>query len=448
MANRAKKLTYRANQFEVELNNNTAKILDCITYSTRKLWNVTNYRLQNIDYKNGETFPSFYELRNEMSPDFWYKNLPSHSADATVKLLHSNWKAFFTSIKNNSIKNSKPPRYKNYNFNVTYTKAYIRVIENESGSRKLRLSIGKQMKPYLKETHGIHAEYIYIKIPKNIPSISTENLKTVDVKPIGKPGGTYTEYKVIITQDIPSQTEDELRKTEKFLSIDIGVKNALTCFSYTGNSHIISGSELRSIERYFYKTIAGYQSTHCNQQTRMGVKHPRYSKRTKQLYKKRSSQVEHWIHCATKKVVEIAQLEGVETIVVGNIKGILNKGAGSKAVNIKMHMLPFDKMIYKLKYKAEAAGVLVDAESIKEHYTSQTCSFCKSIPSKKNAVKSDRKHRGLFVCSDCGSQINADVNGAINIAKKYIKSIKKTWVPVVPSAPIKYKFNRHYFLAK
>ena len=35
--------------------------------------------------------------------------------------------------------------------------------------------------------------------------------------------------------------------------------------------------------------------------------------------------------------------------------------------------------------------------------------------------KSNRIHRGLYVCQNCGRTINADLNGAINILKKYLQ---------------------------
>ena len=48
-------------------------------------------------------------------------------------------------------------------------------------------------------------------------------------------------------------------------------------------------------------------------------------------------------------------------------------------------------------------------ELVDEHYTSQKCSVCGVIK------KSNRKYRGLYVCSECKMVINADVNGARNI---------------------------------
>ncbi|HUI67674.1 MAG TPA: zinc ribbon domain-containing protein [Nitrospirota bacterium] len=56
------------------------------------------------------------------------------------------------------------------------------------------------------------------------------------------------------------------------------------------------------------------------------------------------------------------------------------------------------------------------AQAVKEpeDYTSQTCSVCGTI------FRSNRVHRGLYICNQCGAVINADVNGAINILKRYL----------------------------
>ena len=49
--------------------------------------------------------------------------------------------------------------------------------------------------------------------------------------------------------------------------------------------------------------------------------------------------------------------------------------------------------------------------------------FLEQHPSIKKIIrKSNRKKRGLYVCKFCGRTINADVNGAVNILKKYLQS--------------------------
>ncbi len=72
------------------------------------------------------------------------------------------------------------------------------------------------------------------------------------------------------------------------------------------------------------------------------------------------------------------------------------------------------------------------------------------MPSKVNARKANRKHRGLYVCKDCGTVMNADVNGAINIAKKYLVTFCEGSQdrPVVDlGRPWMYRFNGSRFVA-
>ena len=70
-----------------------------------------------------------------------------------------------------------------------------------------------------------------------------------------------------------------------------------------------------------------------------------------------------------------------------------------------------------IQYKAVGYGITV--EQVNESYTSQTCSNCGIVK------KSNRKYRGLYICSKCGLIINADVNGALNILKKVVPNPSK-----------------------
>ena len=68
----------------------------------------------------------------------------------------------------------------------------------------------------------------------------------------------------------------------------------------------------------------------------------------------------------------------------------------------------FPKM--NLQSKGELYGINV--EFVNEAYTSQTCSGCGLIR------KANRVKRGLYRCKNFKLQINADINGAINIMRK------------------------------
>ncbi len=152
---------------------------------------------------------------------------------------------------------------------------------------------------------------------------------------------TEKEYKIILAQeyeDVPIK-----QNSVKYMSIDIGITNALTCYDYKGNSHIISGRQWLSVERYFHKKIAHFQAISDAQQVAKGVKYPKKSKRVLQLYRKRKAQTFHLLHCMTKKAIDLAVRQGVETIVIGDITGIRKNVQLGKKTNQKFHQLPFEK---------------------------------------------------------------------------------------------------------
>jgi len=45
--------------------------------------------------------------------------------------------------------------------------------------------------------------------------------------------------------------------------------------------------------------------------------------------------------------------------------------------------------------------------------------------------KNNRKYRGLYVCKACRYEINADVNGAVNILKKYLRDFLSRSIGIV-----------------
>ncbi len=70
----------------------------------------------------------------------------------------------------------------------------------------------------------------------------------------------------------------------------------------------------------------------------------------------------------------------------------------------------YGKFKASLRSKCELYGINI--EFVDESYTSQTCFNCGTIR------KANRVHRGLYRCNSCGVEINADINGAINIMEK------------------------------
>jgi len=115
--------------------------------------------------------------------------------------------------------------------------------------------------------------------------------------------------------------------------------------------------------------------------------------------------IKHQVHAITRRIVDEAkQMNAI--IAVGDLKGIRRNGKG-RSFNRRLSSQPFYLFKRYLTYKANWEGIRV--LTVPEAYTSQTCHRCGM-----------RGHRvsGRFSCQNCGSRVDADVNGAWNIAKR------------------------------
>lgn len=377
--------------FVLDLSRKTDKTLAIIfghlTYSASKLWNVANHEV----IENGT---SIYELKQKLKDSFFARNLHSQSAQAVIEKLQIAWKNTFD-------KHTKRPRYqpKDGHFPVVWKEQGFRLIGN-----KLRLSLSKQTKEYLKSKYSIESTYVWIELPKTL-SFDTIQIQQVELVPYQAFGCISYSLRIIYRQpvDVLKDQEKQIHlDTNKFLAIDLGVSNFATCTDGV-NSFIIDGKILLSKLRLINKTTAKLKAIIDRQKLKT-------SKRLHKLYRYRKNYINDFVHKASKKIVEYCLSNGIGTIVIGQLnKGITNIDIG-KQNNQKLHQLPYGKFIEKLKYKAKVNGITVI--QVNESYTSQTCSKCGTID------KTNRVHRGLYVCSSCGTVLNADVNGALNILKK------------------------------
>ena len=113
----------------------------------------------------------------------------------------------------------------------------------------------------------------------------------------------------------------------------------------------------------------------------------------------------------------------ITTVVIGynkNWKQDINMG---KKNNQNFVQIPFRQFINMVAYKCYLEGITVYEQE--ESYTSK-CSFLDGEPIQKHEkYRGRRVKRGLYQTST-GKLINADVNGACNILKKFLLK-KEAW---------------------
>jgi len=194
---------------------------------------------------------------------------------------------------------------------------------------------------------------------------------------------------------------------ENFLSIDLGLNNYCATINNVGLApFIINGKVIKSFNHWFNKRKAKLMSF-------VGDKGK--SRRLDQLNNYRNFWIEDKNHKISRHIINYCIANNIGTIVVGKNDGWKNNiNLGSKT-NQKFTQVPHTKLIQKLEYKAKLVGIeLICTE---ESYTSKVDHLAYEKMCKQENYLGKRKRRGLFQ-SSVGKLLNADINGAIGIARK------------------------------
>ena len=383
------------------LSKNYANIVGHMCYAAYKLWNVCNYERNNYKELGFDKYPDWYYQKSHHKDTIWFKSLPSQTAQEVCKLLDKSWKSFYALKKSGGIENPNPPGYKKENMPITYMQ---NAIQHEKASDKVRLSLPKRLKEYMKSQYDICDNYLYLKNPV---FSNTDSIKQIRIYPPSAKGA----IRIIIIYEV----EDVLLKKDNghYLSIDLGLHNLLTCYDNTGRSFIL-GRRYLSLCQYYDKEIARVQAQWSGIQAARGVKYPKTSKHLQHLYRKRNNCIKDYLHRLTRYIADYCADNEINTVVIGDMKGIrTDKNLGSR-INRQLHSLPFDRIYMQLEYKLKLKGIRLIRQE--EAYSSQ-CPPTSPEVSSDFAKKSNRKQRGLYC--EKGMVYNADAVGAYNILRKY-----------------------------
>lgn len=203
------------------------------------------------------------------------------------------------------------------------------------------------------------------------------------------------------TVDIP---EGAPIQVTEFLGVDLGVVNLAT----TSDGETFSGAQVETVRQR--RTMRRNRlQREASRQCKRG-KRPRGVRRAlKRLGSKEARFRRHENHCISKKIVQLAE-DTKRGIAVEDLKHIRSRIRFRKEQRARMGGWAFAQLQAFLAYKARLRGapyVVVTAA-----YTSQTCHAC------GHCEKANRPDQASFVCTSCGHQANADVNGAQNIAAR------------------------------
>lgn len=359
--------------------------LDELTFKCKNLYNKANYIIRNEFINNGNYISKFdmFTLAKELDE---YKALPVRIGRGVLRTLDGNWKGFFSAIKkwktNKELFKGKPnlPKYlpKNGKFTALF---YETAILKET-----------------KKKRGIGLSSLEMRL--NVKT--TNKIIEIQVVPIKD-----NKYKINIVYDYKEQSLKSDNK--QYCGIDLGINNLMTVTSNKSGIQplVINGRPLKSVNQYYNKKKSEYQSKLPNNK--------KTSKRIEKLSFKRDCKIQDYLHKATNKIIQFCLDNELNTIIVGYNEFWKQKINIGKVNNQKFVQIPFEKMLFMLKYKCEMNGINITTHE--ESYTSK-CSFLDNeVISKHKKYLGKRVKRGMFRSYD-GTLINSDVNGSYNIIKK------------------------------
>ena len=279
-----------------------------------------------------------------------------------------------------------PWKYKKF-FSVKYKKAAIKCKD-----KKLLFSNGKQQSP------------LVIPQPKHIDFHTIKSAEIVWHK---------DQYWMHIAVEVPKQKQVQGNKEA---GCDLGLIHAAV-LSDGKNHFIVTGRELRSLQRYRNKKLKELQKL-------IGRKKPGSNKRQKLIFRKRrfleklERRIEYLLHTISKMVTDWCVENHIKALYIGTPDGVQKntkkKKKTRKEIRQQLSNWSFGQLIEKITYKLKLRGVKV--QLVEESYTSGTCPSCGEFSKQWNRN---------FHCP-CGAKGHRDLVGAVNILDKSInKQFKK-----------------------
>ena len=83
-------------------------IFGLMGYAAYKLWNVANYERRNWKELGLEEYPDWYDQKKRLKTNFFYKNLPSQSAQRTLKKLDESWESYYALKASGGVETPNP----------------------------------------------------------------------------------------------------------------------------------------------------------------------------------------------------------------------------------------------------------------------------------------------------------------------------------------------------
>ncbi len=376
-------------QHMIDRNDMRYGAIDRAAFASKNLYNLANYHMRQ-SFIHEHRYIGYAEVYHIVKCSEAYCALPRKVSNDVLRLLDKNWKAYFKAVEvyyldpSKFLGHPKLPKYK----------------DKQQGRNILVYDIQALSRTGLRKG---------VIVPSQLGiEVHTQHTNIKQVRIVPRNG--YYVVEVVYEQDIAQALVD----SSLYAAIDIGLNNlaTLTSNKIGFTPRIVNGRPVKSINQFYNKHKAELQSK---------AKSDEYTHRMECITNKRTRKIDHYLHTASRRIVDLLTDEQIGTLVIGknvNWKQDVNMG---KRTNQNFLQVPHTRFIDMLTYKCKLVGIRVILNE--ESYTSKA-SFLDMdfIPTYDECINEpifsgQRVKRGLYCASD-KRYINADVNGSYNILRK------------------------------
>ena len=377
-------------QHVIERTDSRFAVIDAAAFASKNLYNAALYLVRQT-FIFEHRYLNYHEVQKRMQSHEAYKALPAKVSQQVLMQLHHDWESFFKARaayeadSSTFLGHPKLPKYKH----------------KAEGRNILVYTIQAISKRGLKR--GLVE-------PSMLPiKIKTQQKDINQVRIVPKKG--FYMMEVVYKKEVRQTAVDQ----RLYAGIDIGMNNLVALASNKPGfqSVVVNGRPVKSVNQFYNKRKAELQKQ---------LGHTGTTKRMERMTNKRNRRIDHYLHTASKRIIDLLVKEGIGVLCIGKNDAWKQNSEMGKRINQNFVQIPHARFIAMLAYKAELVGIRV--EITEESYTSKASLLdLDPLPVRKNS--DDTKHtfsgkrvkRGLYRASN-GRYIHADINGAGNIIRK------------------------------
>ncbi|ADH97782.1 RNA-guided endonuclease InsQ/TnpB family protein [Salisediminibacterium selenitireducens] len=381
------------------------RLLQRMSHSSKALRNVGLYTIKQ-KYLNENKMATTKEIDSAMKADMNYWGIQSNSVQAVRRTLLSEVKSFFEALKKwkeNPEGFTGRPKFPNYSCSTA--KRVIEIYQVPKVDKDGYWNI--PMNADFRKRFGP----LKLRMPKNLMD---KKISYIEIVP--KQNGRFFEAHYVY--EVPVSQMKKQKTTTKALSCDLGVDYLLSCATNQGDTFLVNGKRLKSINQYFNKEISRLKQKNIEN----GLSKRIVTNQMASLWCKRNLQIDGYLSQTVGLLFKQIKQLNIDTVVIGYNAGWKQESHLGKKNNQEFVQIPFRRLISAIENKCLKEGIRFVKQE--ESYTSKS-SFLDNddIPvwikgdDTRYSFSGKRLYRG-FYRSENGQCIHADINAALNILRK------------------------------